>query len=158
MQTQTRELSSAGSEHPDIQSGGSRTKEQIKWELSSAGSEHPDIQSGGSRTKEQIKWELSSAGSEHLPYKQGVTGSNPVAPTNTRPSAGVPFLNRCITCISYIRRGSTATTSAHARTFLNGSGATIPSTGASPEKPTIGTWYTTKSSLPRLRQWPANVK
>ena len=26
-------------------------------------------------------WELSSAGSEHLPYKQGVTGSNPVAPT-----------------------------------------------------------------------------
>ncbi len=27
------------------------------------------------------KWELSSAGSEHLPYKQRVTGSNPVAPT-----------------------------------------------------------------------------
>ena len=27
------------------------------------------------------KWEHSSAGSEHLPYKQGVTGSNPVAPT-----------------------------------------------------------------------------
>ena len=26
-------------------------------------------------------WELSSAGSEHLPYKQGVTGSNPVVPT-----------------------------------------------------------------------------
>jgi hypothetical protein len=26
--------------------------------------------------------EHSSAGSEHLPYKQGVTGSNPVAPTN----------------------------------------------------------------------------
>jgi hypothetical protein len=25
--------------------------------------------------------ELSSAGSEHLPYKQRVTGSNPVAPT-----------------------------------------------------------------------------
>ena len=25
--------------------------------------------------------EHSSAGSEHLPYKQGVTGSNPVAPT-----------------------------------------------------------------------------
>ena len=29
----------------------------------------------------QRKRELSSAGSEHLPYKQGVTGSNPVAPT-----------------------------------------------------------------------------
>jgi hypothetical protein len=28
-----------------------------------------------------IKRELSSAGSEHLPYKQRVTGSNPVAPT-----------------------------------------------------------------------------
>ena len=26
-------------------------------------------------------WELSSAGLEHLPYKQRVTGSNPVAPT-----------------------------------------------------------------------------
>ena len=26
--------------------------------------------------------EISSAGSEHLPYKQGVTGSNPVSPTN----------------------------------------------------------------------------
>ena len=25
--------------------------------------------------------EHSSAGLEHLPYKQGVTGSNPVAPT-----------------------------------------------------------------------------
>ncbi len=24
---------------------------------------------------------VSSAGSEHLPYKQGVTGSNPVRPT-----------------------------------------------------------------------------
>ncbi len=28
-----------------------------------------------------IKREISSAGSEHLPYKQGVTGSNPVSPT-----------------------------------------------------------------------------
>ena len=28
-----------------------------------------------------IIWEVSSAGSEHLPYKQGVTGSNPVLPT-----------------------------------------------------------------------------
>ncbi len=27
------------------------------------------------------KREISSAGSEHLPYKQGVTGSNPVSPT-----------------------------------------------------------------------------
>ncbi len=26
-------------------------------------------------------WAISSAGSEHLPYKQGVTGSNPVSPT-----------------------------------------------------------------------------
>ena len=25
---------------------------------------------------------ISSAGSEHLPYKQGVTGSNPVSPTS----------------------------------------------------------------------------
>ena len=27
---------------------------------------------------------ISSAGSEHLPYKQGVTGSNPVSPTINR--------------------------------------------------------------------------
>jgi len=26
-------------------------------------------------------WVVSSVGSEHLPYKQGVTGSNPVPPT-----------------------------------------------------------------------------
>ncbi len=29
---------------------------------------------------------LSSVGSEHLPYKQGVTGSNPVGPTNEKAS------------------------------------------------------------------------
>ena len=34
-------------------------------------------------------WELSSVGSEHLPYKQRVTGSNPVAPTDQNPSAVV---------------------------------------------------------------------
>ena len=28
--------------------------------------------------------EHSSAGLEHLPYKQGVTGSNPVAPTTLK--------------------------------------------------------------------------
>jgi hypothetical protein len=28
--------------------------------------------------------EISSAGSEHLPYKQGVTGSNPVSPTKRK--------------------------------------------------------------------------
>ena len=32
------------------------------------------------------KGEISSAGSEHLPYKQGVTGSNPVSPTEESPS------------------------------------------------------------------------
>ena len=36
---------------------------------------------------------LSSAGSEHLPYKQGVTGSNPVGPTKTKKvAAWWPFL------------------------------------------------------------------
>ena len=33
-------------------------------------------------TPKNKKREFSSAGSEHLPYKQGVTGSNPVTPTN----------------------------------------------------------------------------
>ena len=30
------------------------------------------------------QWELSSAGLEHLPYKQGVIGSIPIAPTTTQ--------------------------------------------------------------------------
>ena len=37
-----------------------------------------------------IKREFSSAGSEHLPYKQGVTGSNPVTPT--KPPKGGFFI------------------------------------------------------------------
>jgi hypothetical protein len=32
----------------------------------------------------QLLREISSAGSEHLPYKQRVTGSNPVSPTQYR--------------------------------------------------------------------------
>ena len=35
-------------------------------------------------------WEFSSVGSEHLPYKQRVTGSNPVTPTGK--SATYEFL------------------------------------------------------------------
>ena len=37
------------------------------------------------------KGEFSSAGSEHLPYKQGVTGSNPVTPTNDGNNKLFPF-------------------------------------------------------------------
>ncbi len=33
------------------------------------------------KSKEKAIRAFSSAGSEHLPYKQGVTGSNPVTPT-----------------------------------------------------------------------------
>ena len=33
-------------------------------------------------------WEFSSAGSEHLPYKQRVTGSNPVTPTKSPIQSG----------------------------------------------------------------------
>jgi hypothetical protein len=33
-------------------------------------------------------WVVSSVGSEHLPYKQGVTGSNPVPPTIKKSLAG----------------------------------------------------------------------
>ena len=40
--------------------------------------------------------EISSAGSEHLPYKQGVTGSNPVSPTNPERNFGI-FLFKGIT-------------------------------------------------------------
>ena len=35
--------------------------------------------------------ELSSVGSEHLPYKQGVTGSNPVVPTENQKVAESKF-------------------------------------------------------------------
>ncbi len=34
---------------------------------------------------------VSSAGSEHLPYKQGVTGSNPVPPTRKKDSRMAVF-------------------------------------------------------------------
>jgi hypothetical protein len=34
--------------------------------------------------KKENQREISSAGSEHLPYKQGVTGSNPVSPTKKK--------------------------------------------------------------------------
>lgn len=36
------------------------------------------------QTRTQTKRAISSAGSEHLPYKQGVTGSNPVSPTQLK--------------------------------------------------------------------------
>ena len=39
------------------------------------------LKKGRTFATSKLKWEHSSAGSEHLPYKQGVTGSNPVAPT-----------------------------------------------------------------------------
>ena len=38
------------------------------------------ILKGQNQPKTNLR-EYSSAGSEHLPYKQGVTGSNPVTPT-----------------------------------------------------------------------------
>ena len=41
---------------------------------------------------------VSSAGSEHLPYKQGVTGSNPVRPTRKKPydaNRKAFFLQKC---------------------------------------------------------------
>ena len=61
-------------------------------ELSSAGSEHPDSHRKGYWIKEyNKKGEFSSAGSEHLPYKQRVTGSNPVTPTERKPDRNVRF-------------------------------------------------------------------
>jgi hypothetical protein len=46
-----------------------------------------------------IKREFSSAGSEHLPYKQGVTGSNPVTPT--KPSEEGFFLHPSLDYYAY---------------------------------------------------------
>ena len=42
--------------------------------------------------------EFSSVGSEHLPYKQGVTGSNPVTPTNLSHNLVAFFMS----CFFYI--------------------------------------------------------
>ena len=39
---------------------------------------------GGSIPSLPTTLEYSSVGSEHLPYKQGVVGSNPTAPTNKK--------------------------------------------------------------------------
>jgi len=38
------------------------------------------------------KREISSVGLEHLPYKQGVTGSNPVSPTKASLSEAFYFV------------------------------------------------------------------
>ena len=46
-------------------------------------------------TTGNYKRELSSVGLEHLPYKQGVTGSNPVVPTLVKAS----HLVRCFFCL-----------------------------------------------------------
>ena len=53
--------------------------------------------------------ELSSAGSEHLPYKQGVTGSNPVVPTQNPFNfiEGVFLFLICTIFILYIQNSST---------------------------------------------------
>ena len=48
--------------------------------------------------KNGMYWELSSAGSEHLPYKQRVTGSNPVAPTKAPQKCGA-FLLHFVTSV-----------------------------------------------------------
>ena len=47
---------------------------------------HPPLLLEELRKRKQIG-ALSSVGSEHLPYKQGVTGSNPVGPTSSRKPA-----------------------------------------------------------------------
>ena len=53
-------------------------------------SPHICIIKRGQQVNETIKRGVSSAGSEHLPYKQGVTGSNPVRPTKDN-SKSCPF-------------------------------------------------------------------
>src|SRR5690606_7852066 len=59
-----------------------------KRRISSAGSEHlpykQRVTGSNPVFSTKIKRRLSSAGSEHLPYKQRVTGSNPVASTKRR--------------------------------------------------------------------------
>ncbi|MCW3076555.1 MAG: hypothetical protein JWO32_1164 [Bacteroidetes bacterium] len=53
------------------------------------------------RNRGLIKRELSSAGSEHLPYKQRVTGSNPVVPTTMTRVSGVYRLRPFFICIQF---------------------------------------------------------
>ena len=45
---------------------------------------------------------LSSVGSEHLPYKQGVSGSNPLAPTRKPDFLRKVGLFLCVVSIKYI--------------------------------------------------------
>ena len=70
---------------PKRKSGRESSSKNTNREHSSAGSEHPALAVRESRTVRVLflkkNWEHSSAGSEHLPYKQRVTGSNPVSPT-----------------------------------------------------------------------------
>ncbi len=52
------------------------------------------------RDNRKAKRGLSSAGSEHLPYKQRVTGSNPVAPTKKEPRESGAFLFKGISILN----------------------------------------------------------
>jgi hypothetical protein len=62
------------------------------------------ITSEGALAKELKLREFSSAGSEHLPYKQRVTGSNPVTPTKPDSNIGLfVYHQKCILFISFIR-------------------------------------------------------
>ena len=89
-----------------LKTKGVLTKEVFLGSL--AGSEHPDSLSGGSQDQGFLKnkREISSAGSEHLPYKQGVTGSNPVSPTKPRQKPGFFYMDTYYFYILYFYIGS----------------------------------------------------
>ena len=80
-----KDQSSVRSEHSDIKSEVITKKTR---RISSAGSEHlpykQRVTGSNPVFSTKSKRRLSSAGSEHLPYKQRVTGSNPVASTTER--------------------------------------------------------------------------
>ena len=56
------------------------------------------------------EWEHSSAGSEHLPYKQRVTGSNPVAPTREKRVANISVCDPFFICTRIVQQESSITT------------------------------------------------
>ena len=98
---------------------------------------------------------ISSAGSEHLPYKQGVTGSNPVSPTKKPDTKCLAFFMPllCSTiAISFIQNLKTPITwGLHRFLFRIEFDDITPITKVTPEKPLTGSLNGMLHSRPNPR-------
>ena len=121
------------------------------------GSEHPDLPSGGSQDQKFLKnkREISSAGSEHLPYKQGVTGSNPVSPTKPRQKPGFFYIWKTTSTYYFLKSWINIILAIH-QICRNDWADTIQIIKDSQEKQMIGLLFIQKHILPKNWLMPEN--